>query len=346
MITGQPIEYCGSTNPSNPTLLLEDASVYQTYNSGQTYYYRTNDSVNSSNYQAICLHPSSIDDSDLYLYSNAAYSTFLEASTRDRGRIEWIVFRPSSSKLYYPKVYSNDNGYGYLEWDQSSRRLALGESVTTTLAPTECMDLYQVYLNSSLMYKFELDVPENADFDLYLYWLPPGFAGDIDSALDESTDSEGNDDAIEEYQPPYTGDYVLLVIRWSGTGGYTLTIAQDTIDYTFIIAFSVFISIIFSIIIAAKVYQKYRTDRTPNNTNTREPRIYTSRFYPTTTNGTRRNTRLYRPPTPPPRPLTPPPLPVIVSSPSPPLHLVCVYCNHQNDPTALFCTQCGTELYP
>ena len=216
--------------------LADDNSIYNLYNSTDSYYYQTNTIASSSYYHTFWLQPvDGDDDFNLYLYSNIPYSILQASSTRSAGALDLVIIRPSSSQYYYPRVsrYSG-MGYGYIEWESSSFILSFGTPVTASLNVSECIEVYSVYLAMGVNYNITLDVPDGADYDLYLYYLSSGAATNQSGAIRSSTTiGSGIDEKLGEFQVTTTDYYILAVVRQQGNGSFTLySYSQSTIFLT------------------------------------------------------------------------------------------------------------------
>ena len=332
----------GSTDPLNPQTLSSDVYDYEYYSS--SYYYYKTASASSSYYHVVWVLPtSSEDDFDMYLYSDSSYSIQKASSTHGSGYLDWVVFRPSSSQYYYPKVrrYSG-SGYAYIEWEQASSA-SLGNSYSYYLATSEAIEIYRVYLSISDTYDITLKVPSGANYDLYLFYLTSGAATNYNGYIQSSMrTAEGRDELIANYRPSYSDYYGVVVVRRSGSGSFTLKI-----DYHRGIGVIGIMLIIFGllgvIIASVVVYNKYV--RLPERQEPAQQR-------PRRTNVTigQNRSRTYIAPTqvssvrPVPSAVSPQsPRPLQAFSP-PPTLLFCPYCGFKNEPNALFCLECGSEL--
>jgi len=225
----KPLE---STNPSSPTVLSDDNSLYEYYSSSDYYYYKTG-SASPSYYHVVWVQPTdSADDFDLYLYSTSTYSSYQTYSGRGSGYLDWVVFRPSSSQYYYPKVYREvGTGYAYIEWEISSTSLIFNNSYSGALSVSDCIEVYEVSLSTSLIYTFSLDVPTGADYDIYLYSFSAGATNSYGYYSCSTNYGDGIDETILDYIPSYTGDYALLIVRRSGSGTYNLNTLSSPIFF-------------------------------------------------------------------------------------------------------------------
>lgn len=224
------LQSLGSTNPSNPTLLSEGVLLYEYYGtSGASYYYKTSSSASSSYYHIFWLQPKNASNYlDLYLYSNSGYSN--EIHMCSSGDLDWIVYRPSSSQYLYLRGYTSGAGYAYLKWEKGNNTLTIGSIYSGFLNISECLDIYIVYLSSSLSYTFNLDVPSGGDFELYLYYLSyGGSACHADYTSDSANYGIGVNETIAAYSPLYTNYYAIIVKRSSGSGVYYLSSSSSNV---------------------------------------------------------------------------------------------------------------------
>ncbi len=215
----QELQCTNSTNPASPTLLLNDIGSYQTYSGTNDYYYETFSQV-TANYYVFWIKPDSGNDQDLYLYNDSGYSTLLAGSVRLGSSLEWVIFRKNISQYLYPLVENFGSGHGYIKYKGGYGFNFVSGSVSAvgSLDSTECIVIYQTYLENTSSYRFSLAEPVGGDFYLYLYYLEPGTACTYNSYMTGG----GYLNSIWDYTPTKTGNYVLAVVRNSGSGSYTL----------------------------------------------------------------------------------------------------------------------------
>jgi len=218
-----------SSDPSNPHILYDDSSVYDYYNASTSYYYRT-ENASLSYYHVMWLQPQDAQDNfDLYLYSDSGYSNLKTFSNRPAGYLDWVVFRPIATQFLYVKVntLSGYSGFTFLEWEDSSYNLPIGNSTSNYLSSPDSLEVYQVFLSNTSTYRFRLDVPSQGDFDLYLYHLTPGQGANY-GGYDAQSKTSGNGviEIISNYTPTENGYYALFVVRYSGSGTYTLSASE------------------------------------------------------------------------------------------------------------------------
>ena len=80
----------------------------------------------------------------------------------------------------------------------------------------------KIKLTAGKKYTFKLDVPKEADYDLYLYSSTPTEDGDP-VIVEKSVLGKGNDELIKDFQPGKTADY-YIVVKWvEGKGEFSLT---------------------------------------------------------------------------------------------------------------------------
>ena len=218
-----------STNPSDPEKLTDDSALYEPYPSATNYYYNTSSQASSSYYHVFWVHPDNTEaEHDMFLYSDSGYSTLVNQSYTYFGRLSWVVVRPSSNQYYYPKVLTSKptGSYGHVEWEDSSEVLS-STTKSALLGSAESLEVYQMTLNSGTAYSFILDVPSSCDFNLFLYYLSPGKSANHEGYMRCSDEMGiGIDESINGFIPTITGNYLILVTRWSGSGTYYLQTSE------------------------------------------------------------------------------------------------------------------------
>ncbi len=321
------VEAAASTNPSSPQYLYDDSADFEYYSSSY-YYYRTNTYASSSYYHVIWLRAtSSSDNFNLNLYSNSGYSSFVESSTRSYGYLDWVIFNPSSSYYYYPRVYrSSGTGDAYIEWEDGSTRIDVGQSSYYSLSSSECIEIYEVYLSSNKYYKFTLNVPSNGDFELYVYYLAAGSSTNTYGSQENSvTYGYGVDESITRFKPTNTGDHAILVVWTSGSGSFTLQVEEEVLFSAAVVIIAV-LAIMGAVGISVAVYNKYRASPTPNTAG--QPQTFETVRAATLPAGTipAKKTKLK------------------TISNKVPFFRDCPFCGSRNDFEVFFCKSCGTEL--
>ncbi|MFX1297885.1 MAG: hypothetical protein ACFFD2_23940, partial [Promethearchaeota archaeon] len=137
-------------------------------------------------------------------------------SVRTGSNLEWLVFRSSDEIQYYIIVNSSESSSGsvYIEWGDFSESIQQDSSDTGYLSDNESIEIFEVYLNQTSQYDFQLEIHVGADYGLYLYRLDEGETIDFGGSLAKSiiTEIEINE-KIMNYLPPATDKYVLLVMR-------------------------------------------------------------------------------------------------------------------------------------
>ena len=213
--------------PSSPEILEDDTADFEAYGINNDYYYKTNETATPSYYQVFWVQPT--DPSDyfrLFVYPDDTYSVSI-ISTLFVG-IDWVVIRPSSPQYLYPMVHTYNTGDAYIEWEVSTASLSSGVNVSGYLDVSEYIDTYNLSLSESRSYKINLTVPDTADFDFFIYYLDPGEASNgADDLRNGDTVGTGVDEVIRGWVPSITGECVLLVVRQSGSGTYTLTLTSS-----------------------------------------------------------------------------------------------------------------------
>ena len=225
-----------STTYIVPTRLSDDSPRYEYYNASSSYYYRI-DEASVMYYHIIWVQPvSSNSNFDLSLYNNPQYQApALANSTNGNGSLDWIIWRPSVSQPYYPLINTNiQEGYAYIEWEDSSAYLSTGSTYSYSFTSSDFAELYYTYLSSNTIYNVHLIVPETADYDLYLYYLEAGEAINGSEYLRAGTSiGMGINEKIESYRPAITGYYAILIIRKNGTASYSISVNSPTTLYNY-----------------------------------------------------------------------------------------------------------------
>lgn len=184
--------------------------------------------MSSSDYHMVWVHNIvSGDDFDLYLYTDSGYSSFVESSISSSLDIDWIVYRSSSSRYMYPKVYAYDSGQGVIE-AESGFDGSVGNSYTVCSGTYEYGDIYEFSLSSTNRYTVSLTVPYDTDLDLYAYYFPTGGSADYnDEDYSSESSTLGADEEITLISPT-SGYWAFAIIRKEGTGSGTLSITRIT----------------------------------------------------------------------------------------------------------------------
>lgn len=318
--SGSGTYYLSASSGAATPSLTEESALYQSYSSYSSYYYQTG-YADSGYYHVIWLQPTSSSYYDyLYLYSDSSYSTEIAWSAEGYGELSWVVVRPSGSQYYYPEVYSYSGGYAYIEWECAYTYLSVGDTSGSSLSSSECVETYVAYLSSSKRYTFTLNTPSGGDYDLYLYRLSYGDATSRSGYSACSTNyGSGDDESISNYDPSYTGDYLIMVVRSSGSGSFTISLEESVTISPGAIFLLVF-GILATIGISAGVYKKYSRQRRPG-----QPQ---------------------GPVQAPPQAVKPIPQKLesgkYIQKGS--NYITCAYCQSKNDMTELFCNSCGSEL--
>ena len=214
-----PLTSATSTDKGNPDILPNTSAVYEYYEAVSDYYYCTAPATYLY-YHLIWVHPSDSPDLMLFLYDDAIFSTCVSYMTN----LGWVIFRPSMEMKYYPKVhtFAAGTGYAYIQWEVASHILWSGNSASAVLNESRYLESYSFFLTKSHLYYLNLTVPAGGDFDFYLYYLPSGDAthGD-DYIFEEATLGLGINESLS-WQPSTSGQYLLVVVRTSGSGPFTV----------------------------------------------------------------------------------------------------------------------------
>ena len=249
--TGSIITPTESTNPASPVLLYDDSSDSESYiSSGTSYYYRTY-TMSTSDYHLIWLLTVTAyyNDFDLYLYSDASYSTLISSST-STSQWDWIVIRPTTSQYTYPLVYTcTGTGGAYIE-AESGDDIDIGTSYEPYLGSTEIGALYEVYFTSGTTYTVTLRNPSGCNLDLYVFRLISGTTTKLDYYSSISS-SEGGSEHIS-FTPIYNDTYAIVILCKSGSGYATLKViygaptipAFDILPILMALTVSIYISFI------------------------------------------------------------------------------------------------------
>ncbi len=320
-----PLESAASTNPSNPTVLYDGSYLNEYFSSSYNYYYYRTGYASSSYYYVVWLWATETgDDFDLYLYSDSSYSVQKASSSRGSGYLDWVVFR-SSGQYYYPRVYRlSGSGYANIEWE-SAMTVSMGDSYSAYLGSSNCIETYQVHLDSNKKYEFNLEVPSGGDFDLYIYYLSSGYATGYSGYYTSSESyGSGTDETITDFEPSYSGDYAVLVVRSSGSGTFYFEVDHSHIDPAIIVV--IVIIVVFVVLaLAVVMYNRFQ----------RPPRLPPGVQRPPATPGSEQLR---------PGEADRPAPPSIQTAPQIPPFIRCLSCGSANRSENIFCRTCGAEL--
>jgi len=214
--------------PSFQLVLSDDSTRYDYYDARNSYYYQTGN-ASSAYYQCVWLQPLlPTNDFNLLVYSDSAYSDLRISSNRGAGSLDWVVFRPSTTQIYYPKVDRYlGTGYATIQWEDSSTLINRGTNYIGSLNSSECIETYMVELFKPVPtchYQLYLDVPSGADYDLYLYDMSPGGAANSSGYYCCSTNVGLGVDEFISFLVNKDGYYAIIVVWKSGSGNYNLGI--------------------------------------------------------------------------------------------------------------------------
>jgi len=213
-----------------PENISSDVPLYDWYAAGGvTYYYRTDRNAVSS-YHVVGLQPCNIFDVGLYSdhhYSNSQVHTF---------GLDWVISRSFmiQEPLYFTIHTYSTSGNAYLKWDNGSAHLLPDTTETAYLDASNFFEAYTIHLMEGGRYWFNLSVPTGADFDFYLYYLAPAH---VSNGFPYLTGGEagwiGENElaCAEEWQLTATDDYLLVIVRRSGAGTYTLHVTDYTVHH-------------------------------------------------------------------------------------------------------------------
>ena len=155
---------------------------------------------------------------DLYLF-DADGNQVRSSGISSGGADEEFSYIPSASETFTVQVQRRSGSGTYtLRANQvMPRTLTLGSDETHNLSSGS--DFYLVTLSAGISYEFELDGPSGADFDLYLF--------DADGN-EVKTSILAHSDEDFFYTPTASGIFLVEVLRFSGSGTYTLRGASET----------------------------------------------------------------------------------------------------------------------
>ncbi len=215
-----------STDPDFPNTITEGITYLESYLSDEYFYYKTATFVTAGIYHIFCLNqvvPAALFR--LFIYKNAAYSTYVTHTLWSD--INWVIVRPDSDWVLYPKVYSASSNSAYLRWMAVNATLPKGENGSGYLDTAHYLDAYKIALTKGALYNFSLDVPATGDFDLLIYCLPWGGASTgLPALLWLGTVAQGVDEARLNWYCTDTGDGVLVVPCINGSGNYNLSYTE------------------------------------------------------------------------------------------------------------------------
>ena len=204
-----------SNDPGAPQALIDDNWLYETYSASGYWYYNTY-TMSSSDYHLIWLYTTA--SATFSLFPNSSYTGAIDASFSTYG-IDWLVHRPASAQVMYPRVYMGSSGTGYIE-AESGYDILTEESYGFSLSASEAGELFEVYLYTSEKYAITVDVPSTGDFALFVFYQNSGEISGYDSH-DTNSGGLGTDERITLAPPLYTGTYAIVILRLSGSGtGY------------------------------------------------------------------------------------------------------------------------------
>ena len=232
-----PLEPMESTNPSSPVYLSDDSYDYEYYPDTTTNYYYSCDGY-SYDYLLVWLYTYDYaDDFDLYLYTDAAYSSGV-ATSMSGSQLDWVVYRPASSGYMYPKSYTY-SGYGtaYIE-SETGYDLTFGSQYSFALSSSESGEIFEESLSTSSTYTVYLEVPSGCDFNVYVFRTASGSSSKLDLHSSVST-TTGYDERIV-FTPTSTDTYAIVVTRISGSGTGYLTVYDYIYTPTRIPTFELF----------------------------------------------------------------------------------------------------------
>ncbi|NVM30352.1 MAG: hypothetical protein HWN65_16015 [Candidatus Helarchaeota archaeon] len=225
-----PIDSTASTNPSSPVNLGDDVHKSENYNTTlQNYYYDTY-SMDSADYHLIWLSEvNPVNQFDIVLFSDSGYLTPIGGSLPVSLQCNLIVYRPSSTQIMYPMVYTTSGtGDAYIE-AESGDDISVGGSFSKSLNSTEVADMAEVDLSSSIEYNIHLSVPSGCDFDLFVFRTAPGSATPAE-IYNSTSNVNGQDESIV-FTPSTSDTYALVMVRVAGSGIGTVTaIALDFLN--------------------------------------------------------------------------------------------------------------------
>lgn len=210
--------------------ILEDGVTRSIWLSSDLEYFRTQN-VTPSYYNIVWFKPaiSSVNHLvSLYLDSNYAAGSLLASNSGPNGALHWIIFRPNTTAFHYIKVTRTGPGSpAYIGWKSAINTITVGEKRSGFLNSTDMVDIFELDIWEYGHHDIILNVPDDCDFDMYLY--SPMLAGSVaDYSFRSSvTSGNGEDEYIRNIDYMSLGKYILVVKHMSGSGTYTLRFCED-----------------------------------------------------------------------------------------------------------------------
>jgi hypothetical protein len=209
--------------PCNGLVLFDDESRNDTIPVSTDYQYATSTCL-PARYQLVWLQPKAPSNFDLYVFNDTSYLNLQAASMRTGSNLDWVVFRSSDEIAYRVIVNSStDSGSVHIEWEDSSVSVPVFNNQAGELNESECGELFEVYMNQTSRYDFQLELGIGLDADLYIYALDEGEAVNYDGSIAQSVTSGVQiNEQVMNWLPPATGKYAVVIIRRSGSGTFTI----------------------------------------------------------------------------------------------------------------------------
>jgi hypothetical protein len=200
------------------------------------YYKMSGILTNAPIYSVVYIYPySGSDDYDLYLYSNPDFALdhLMASSNATDSAPEWIVVKiPQSSVAiyYYPKVYSGSQGEHAAIWSDTSPVLNGDFPSRSFEFDSNNLTLINVFyseLESTKNYTFTLNVPENSDYDLYIYYIATSNnACNKSDYLEISATRALDTDEVIQLVNPINGRYCILLYRFAGDEAASISYSE------------------------------------------------------------------------------------------------------------------------
>lgn len=220
-----------STNPLTPVTLVDDMSVWETYDVAGPFYYDAFFQLppTKSYYHLVWLYCwSATYNYDLFLYSDSSYSIEV-GNSQSSTKWDWIVYRISSAKTMYPKV-TTVSAVGFDDADieyEAAVDMDVGLSFDIDLdSAGEIFELLEINLASSKTYTFTLNVPATADFDMVIFRTAAESSTQLDVHKAETLGA-GADETIT-FSPDTSTWYAVVIFLKSGSSGIGYLTAAES----------------------------------------------------------------------------------------------------------------------
>ncbi|MHA2330372.1 MAG: hypothetical protein ACXACR_17770, partial [Candidatus Hodarchaeales archaeon] len=221
--------------------LEDDVSYYKYWHQFARYKYVNGYTLGPNDYHLVWIRPDDPNsfNPDLYLYDNYVedYANLYGSSKNMNSSLyktDWVVYRGGGD--IYPWIETGPTygmNYAYIELESAEDLTVGGDSYWFGLSWLERGTLAQVDLSSDNYYQVLLDVPELADFDLYVLKVDVGYAGtsslnwgDCCAAYDQQWSTSGGigEDETIIFKPSTTGKYAIVALCEEGSGRGSLRV--------------------------------------------------------------------------------------------------------------------------